>query len=207
YPFPWANDGRKRTAAAAGGCILLRREALERAGGFAAIKGKLIDDCALARLIKHGPPSGGSIWIGLATTARSIRPYQGLGEIWHMVVRSAYTQLRHSPLLLAGTLVAMALTFLTPPALVIMAPVHGDVPAAMAGLAAWALMTASAWPTFALYRQPIWLSGLLPVAAALYCAMTFDSAVHHWRGRGGAWKGRVHPDTVSPTVEERRPGL
>ena len=176
---------------------------MERAGGFAAIKSKLIDDCALARLIKHGPPPGGRIWIGLATTARSIRPYQGLGEIWRMVARSAYTQLRHSPLLLASTLIAMTVTFLIPPALVILAPLHGDVPAAMVGLAAWALMTVSAWPTFTLYRQPIWLALLLPVAAAFYCVMTFDSAMRHWRGRGGAWKGRVHP----ATVEERRPRL
>lgn len=207
YPFPWVNNARKRTAAAAGGCVLLRRITLERAGGFAAIKGELIDDCALARLIKHGPPPGGNIWIGLATTARSIRPYQGLGEIWRMVARSAYTQLRHSPLLLAGTLIAMTLTFLAPPALVLTAPAHGDGPAAIVGLAAWVLMTASVWPTFTLYRQPIWLSGLLPVAAAFYFAMTFDSAVRHWRGRGGAWKGRVHPATASPTVEERRPRL
>jgi len=207
YPFPWVNDVRKRTAAAAGGCVLLRREALEQTGGFAAVKGELIDDCALARLIKHGPPPGGRIWIGLATTAHSIRPYQGLGEIWRMVARSAYTQLRHSPVLLAGTLVAMVLTFLVPPGLVLTAPVHGDIPAALAGLAAWALMTASAWPTFTRYRQPFWLALLLPVAAAFYCAMTFDSAVRHWRGRGGAWKGRVHPATASHTVEERRPRL
>jgi len=207
YPFPWVNDARKRTAAAAGGCVLLRREALEQAGGFAAIKGELIDDCALARLIKHRSPQGsrpgGNIWIGLATTAQSIRPYQGLGEIWRMVARSAYTQLRHSPVVLAGTLAALVLTFLVPPALVLTAPVHGDVPAALAGLAAWVLMTASAWPTFALYRQSTWLTGLLPVAAAFYCAMTFDSALRHWRGRGGAWKGRVHP----ATVEERQSKL
>ncbi len=207
YPFPWANDARKRTAAAAGGCVLLRRDALERAGGFAAIKGELIDDCALARLIKHGSAPGGRIWIGLATTAHSIRPYQGLGEIWRMVARSAYTQLRHSPILLAGTLSAMALTFLAPPALVLTVPVHGDVPAAVAGLAAWALMTVSAWPTFALYRQSIWLALLLPVAAAFYGAMTFDSALRHWRGRGGVWKGRVHPVPASTTVEEDRRGL
>ncbi len=203
YPFPWANDVRKRTAAAAGGCILLRREALEQAGGFAAIKGELIDDCALARLIKHRSPPGASIWIGLATTAHSIRPYQGLGGIWRMVARTAYTQLRHSPVVLAGTLVALVLTFLVPPALVLTASVHGDVPAALAGLTAWALMTASAWPTLTLYRQPIWLAGLLPVAAAFYSAMTFDSALRHWRGRGGIWKGRVHP----ATVEERQPKL
>lgn len=203
YPFPWANDPARRTAAAAGGCVLVRRITLERAGGFAAIKGELIDDCALARLIKHGPPPGGRLWIGLATTARSLRPYQGLGEIWHMVARSAYTQLRHSPVLLTGTLLSMTLTFLAPPALVLGAPWHGNMTALATGAAAWALMTFSAWPTFALYRQPPWLIVMLPVAAAFYSAMTFDSALRHWRGRGGAWKGRVQG---APTVEEQRPG-
>lgn len=202
YPFAWSNDPRRRTAAAAGGCVLVRRITLERAGGFAAIKSELIDDCALARLIKHGPPPGGRIWIGLATTARSIRPYQGLGEIWRMVARSAYTQLRHSPVLLAGTLLSMTLTFLTPPALVLSTPWHGNAAALAAGLAAWALMTVSAWPTFALYRQPPWLAVLLPVAAVFYSAMTFDSALRHWRGRGGTWKGRAQ----GAAVEDQRPG-
>jgi hopene-associated glycosyltransferase HpnB len=203
YPFAWVNDPRLHIAAAAGGCVLVRRITLERAGGFAAIKGALIDDCSLARLIKHGPPPGGRIWIGLATAARSIRPYQGLGEIWRMVARSAYTQLRHSPILLAGTLIALTVTFLAPPALVLSAPVHGNVPAALAGLAAWALMSVSVWPTFEHYRQPGWRALLLPIAAAFYGAMTFDSALRHWRGRGGAWKGRVHP----AKVDARRPKL
>ncbi len=203
YPFPWANDPRRRTAAAAGGCILVRHTALERAGGFAALQGELIDDCALARLIKHGPPPGGRIWIGLATTARSIRPYQGLGEIWRMVARGAYAQLRHSPALLAGTLMALTVTFLVPPALVVAAPIHGNLPAALAGLAAWTLMIASALPILTLYSQSRWLALVLPIAAAFFGAMTFDSAVRHWRGRGGAWKGRVYPGTV----EERRSKL
>ena len=99
----------------------------------------------------------------------------------------------------AGRLGAIAGAFQAPPAVVLAAPVHGNVPAARAGLAAWALMTVSAWPTIALYRQSRWRALLLPVAAAFYCAMTFDSAVRHWRGRGGVWKGRVHP----ATVEER----
>ena len=206
YPFRWANDPSRRTAAAAGGCILLRRAALERAGGFAAIKGELIDDCALARLIKHGPPSAGRIWIGLATTARSLRPYRGLGEIWRMVARSAYTQLRRSPWLLAGMLLAMTLTFLAPPILVLSAPLHGNPAALAAGLTGWTLMIVSARPTFVLYGQPGWLATLLPVVAALYCAMTLDSAWQHWRGRGGAWKGRVQSAAATQTVDDRRPG-
>jgi hopene-associated glycosyltransferase HpnB len=112
YPFPWVNDPRRTTAAAAGGCMLLDAQALEAAGGLAPIKGALIDDCALARAIKT---EGLGIWLGLATDSRSIRPYQDLGAIWEMVARCAYTQLRHSPVRLAGTLLAMALTYVVPP--------------------------------------------------------------------------------------------
>ncbi|MFQ6016815.1 MAG: glycosyltransferase [Kiloniellaceae bacterium] len=216
YPFAWVNDPKRATAAAAGGCILVRREALERAGGFASIKGELIDDCALARRIKGLAPRGGArqdaggsghgmpggIWLGLATTAHSIRPYRGLGDIWRMVARSAYTQLGNSPLLLAGALLAMAGTFLIPPLVVLGLPLHGATGAALLGLCAWSLIGLSARPTLRLYGQPGWLAALLPLAAALYCAMTLDSALRHWRGRGGAWKGRVH----SAKVEPERPG-
>lgn len=202
YPFPWVNDPTKRTAAAAGGCVLLRRGALDRAGGFAAIKGALIDDCALARRIKDlalaGEGRGGGIWLGLTTSARSIRPYRGLGDIWRMVARSAYAQLRHSPLLLAGALLGMALTYLVPPLAVLALPLHGAPGAAAAGLGAWLLMALSARPTYRLYGEPAWRCALLPLAAALYCAMTFDSALRHWRGRGGAWKGRVQSRRPSP---------
>ncbi len=198
YPFAWVNDPARPTAAAAGGCVLLRRAALETAGGFAAIKGELIDDCALARRIKDLPSDGaahGGIWLGLATTARSIRPYRGLGDIWRMVARTAYTQLHHSPPLLAGTLAGLALTFLAPPLIGLGAPLHGNGIAAIIGFAAWSLMALSAAPTYRLYRQPVWTAAFLPVAAAFYCAMTLDSALRHWRGAGGAWKGRVRPHT------------
>jgi hopene-associated glycosyltransferase HpnB len=196
YPFPWVNDPAKGTAAAAGACVLLRREALDRAGGFAAIKGALIDDCALARVIKGLPPAPegpSGIWLGLATKSRSIRPYQGLGEIWRMVARSAYTQLRHSPLLLLGTVIAMTLTFLAPPLLALTAGLHDNFAAAFLAAGAWAMMAVSAVPTLSLYRQPAWMAALMPLAAAFYCAMTLDSALRHWCGAGGAWKDRVHP--------------
>ncbi len=211
YPFPWVNDPERRTAAAAGGCVLLRREALARAGGFAAIKGELIDDCALARRIKDlAPPHGGEtrargIWLGLATGSRSIRAYRGLGGIWRMVARSAYTQLRHSPLRLAGALGGMALAFLAPPLVGLGAALHGGAVAALIGLAAWSLMALSAAPTYRLYRQPAWSAAALPLAALLYGAMTLDSAVRHWRGRGGAWKGRVRP--APREVARKRPDL
>ncbi len=197
YPFAWVNDPRKGTAAAAGGCLLLRRDALARAGGFEAIRGELIDDCALARRIKGLPSSGGSgargVWLGLTATSRSIRPYRGLGEIWRMVARSAYTQLRHSPLLLLGTLIGLALTFLAPPLIGLSAELHGDKVAAILGFSTWSLMALSAVPIYRLYRQPVWLAAFLPLAAAFYSAMTLESALRHWRGAGGAWKGRVEP--------------
>ncbi|MCH8155285.1 MAG: glycosyltransferase, partial [Proteobacteria bacterium] len=212
YPFAWVNDPRKGTAAAAGGCMLLRRDALARAGGFEAIRGELIDDCALARRIKDLPPAdlpptetqraetegtegGGArgVWLGLTATSRSIRPYRGLGEIRRMVARSAYTQLRHSPLLLLGTLIGLALTFLAPPLIGLSAELHGDKVAAILGFSAWSLMALSAVPTYRLYRQPVWLAAFLPLAAAFYAAMTLESALRHWRGAGGAWKGRVEP--------------
>ncbi len=195
YPFAWVNDPRKGTAAAAGGCVLLRRDALARAGGFEAIKGELIDDCALARRIKVLTPSEGGgargVWLGLTTTSRSIRPYRGLGEIRRMVARSAYTQLRHSPLLLLGTLIGLALTFLAPPLVGLSVELHGDKVAAILGFSTWSLMALSAVPTYRLYRQPVWLATFLPLAAAFYSAMTLESALRHWRGAGGAWKGRV----------------
>ncbi len=196
YPFPWVNDPAQGTAAAAGGCLLLRREALARAGGFAGVRNALIDDCALARVIKALPANAdetAGIWLGLTTESRSLRPYQGLGEIWRMVTRSAYTQLRHSPLLLLGTLIAMTLTFLTPPLIALTAGYHDHGVAAFLAAVAWALMALTAVPTLLLYRQPVWLAALLPLAAAFYCAMTLDSAWRHWRGAGGAWKDRVHP--------------
>ena len=199
YPFPWVNDPDRGTAAAAGGCVLLRRSALTRAGGFAAIRGALIDDCALARAIKGlGPAENtrretGGIWLGLATESRSIRPYRGLGEVWRMVARSAYTQLRHSPQLLLGTLLAMTLTFMAPPLIALSAGLHDDIVAPFLAAGAWTLAALSAVPTLRLYRLPAWWAALLPLAAAFYCAMTLDSARRHWRGQGGAWKDRVHP--------------
>jgi len=208
YPFAWANDPRRRTAAAAGGCVLARRTALAAIGGFESIKGALIDDCALARRIKdltlagNGAVAGGGIWVGFAPGTRSIRPYEGLRSIWTMVARTAYTQLAYSPALLAGTVLALALIYLVPPAAVLALPVHGaPVPAAL-GLAAWAAMALSMGPTLSLYGQPRWLGAALPVAGVFYGAMTVDSGLRHWRGRGGAWKGRTH---ASRRALERKP--
>lgn len=192
YPFSRVNDPADATAAAAGGCVLLRREALERAGGIERIRGALIDDCTLAGIVKRdGRPDGGRIWLGQTRSSRSIRPYAGLAGIWHMVARSAYTQLRHSPLLLLGTLIGMFVVYFVPPLAVAALPVHGSGPAAAMGFAAWLVMSGTFWPTLRYYSQPEWLAPLLPLAAAFYSAMTLDSAIAHWCGRGGRWKGRV----------------
>ena len=192
YPFAWVNDPRSRTAAAAGGCVLLRKAALMRAGGLEPIRAAIIDDCALARHIKrHGREGGGSIWLGLTDRLRSIRPYEGLEGIWSMVVRSAYTQLGRSPAMLLLTILGMAVVYLAPPMMVLAYPWHGDGLAAGLGAGAWLLMSLALWPTLRLYRQPALLAPLLPASALLYCAMTLHSGLAHHRGRGGAWKGRV----------------
>jgi hopene-associated glycosyltransferase HpnB len=187
YPFAWIADPRRRTAGAAGGCVLLRRERLERLGGLAAIRGRLIDDCALARAAKQ---SGGRVWLGLADETVSLRAYAGLEAVWQMVGRSAYTQLRHSPLLLAGTVFGMALLYLAPPLLLLGYPLHGSAAAAVAGGTAWTLMAISYLPTLVYYGQPAWLAPLLPVAGLLYTAMTVDSARVYAKAGGNRWKGR-----------------
>lgn len=192
YPFPRANDDRDSMAAAAGGCVLVRRDTLAAAGGLAAIKGALIDDCSLAARVKpQALREGRGIWVGLTDSSRSLRPYRGLGEIWRMVARSAYTQLHHNPLLLLGTLLGMALLYLAPPLLLLAWPWHGEPVAGLAGLAAWLLMALAEAPTLRLYGRSPPEGLLLPLAGLLYSAMTFDSALRHWRGQGGRWKGRV----------------
>lgn len=188
YPFPWVNDPRHRVAAAAGGCMLVRRAALARIGGIAAIRDRVIDDCALAAAVKQGGP----VWLGLADDSRSLRAYDGLGGIWDMVARTAFVQLRGSAWLLAGTVAGMALLYLVPPLAAAAGALGGDPPAAVAGAAGWAVMAACYRPTLALYRRPAWEAPLLPVAGLLYAAMTVDSARRSWAGRGAAWKGRSY---------------
>ena len=187
YPFAWVNDPAAKTAAAAGGCMLLRRSALRAAGGLDSIRGELIDDCALARSIAR---SGGTLWLGLTAGSRSLRPYAGFSGIWNMVARSAYTQLDHSPLRLLLCIAGMVLIYAVP---VVALLVPFGLAAAMAGLVAYALMCMAYLPTIRLYGQAWPAALLLPFAAALYLAMTIGSAWRDWRGRGGAWKGRVYP--------------
>ncbi|MGW8883848.1 glycosyltransferase [Streptomyces sp. NPDC055749] len=189
YPFRRVNRAGSGTAAAAGGCVLLRTEAAERARIPDSIRHAVIDDVSLARAVQR---SGGRIWLGLAERVDSVRPYPRLGDLWRMVSRSAYTQLRHSPLLLAGTVPGLALVYLAPPVTLVTGLLTGDAVAAWAGGAAWAVMSGTYMPMLAYYRQSLWLAPLLPVTALLYLLMTVDSAVQHHRGRGAAWKGRTY---------------
>jgi hopene-associated glycosyltransferase HpnB len=183
YPFAWANNPQRSTAAAAGGCMLVRRDALQQAGGLAAIRGALIDDCALAKLLKRQGP----ISIALTDRVRSIRAYPAIGDIRRMVSRSAYAQLNYSPLLLAGTIVGLALTYLAPVALALFA---GGVPQFI-GLFSWLLMAFAFRRTLRFYGLSILWAPLLPAIAAMYMAFTVDSAYQRARGRGGMWKGRA----------------
>jgi len=186
YPFRWVNRRGRRTAAAAGGCVLVRRTALERAGGIPAIRGAVIDDVALAKALKK---SGSSIWLGLADEVRSVRPYAGLKELWDMVARSAYTQLGFSPGLLIGTLCGLAVTFLGPPALVVAGLGTGAPAVAIVGAVAFLVMGLTYLPMIRYHRLGWWRAAELPVVACLYGAMTVTSAWRHYRG-GVGWKGR-----------------
>ena len=194
YPFAWANDPRRGTAAAAGGCMLVRREVLRAAGGMASIRNALIDDCALAKRLKaHGP-----IWIGLTDGVHSVRAYPAVADIRKMVSRTAYAQLRYSPLILAGTVLGLAVTYLFPVLLTIFASGRAQI----LGLAAWLLMALAFQPIVRFYRaSPLW--GLaLPAIAATYMAFTLDSAYQHARGRGGMWKGRAQANLQDVNLQE-----
>ncbi len=194
FPFPWVNDPRRRRAAAAGGCLLVRRRVLEAAGGMAAIRGEIIDDCALARAIKrHGP-----IWLGLTRAVRSLRPYGGLRGIWAMVARTAYAQLRYAPAWLVAAVLGMGTLYLVPPLALLLYPLHGAGAAALCGLAAWLGMGLAYFPTLRLYRQSPAMGLTLPLAGLVYTAMTLDAARRHRRGKGGSWKGRTHGGPAAP---------
>ena len=255
YPFRWANDPNHKLAAAAGGCILLRRDALTQIGGLQILRQALIDDCSLAQAVKglgrrqeaegrgqkagvgsresgvgsreseveevegageaeeaaltqnsklktlypHTPhPSlltphpSGKIWLGLTRQTHSLRPYPSLKTIWDMVARTAFTQLNYSPLLLFGTLVGMTIIYVVPPVSTIVGLLTGQWSIALVGLLTWLLIGVAYLPTLRLYQCPPLLAFGLPAIAFLYTIMTLDSALRHWRGEGGAWKGRVY---------------
>ncbi|MFF3290480.1 glycosyltransferase [Streptomyces sp. NPDC003023] len=189
YPFRRINKAAARTTAAAGGCVLLRTGTAVRAGVPDSIRQAVIDDVALARAVRR---VGGSVWLGLADRVDSVRPYPRLGDLWRMVSRSAYAQLRHNPALLAGTVAGLLLVYVVPPTALAVGLLADDAPAVRAGAAAWAVMTGTYLPMLRYYRQPWFLAPTLPFTAALYLLMTVDSAVQHYRGRGAAWKGRTY---------------
>ncbi len=184
YPPKWVADPKSRVAGAAGGCVLLKRKTLERIGGFARIRGQVIDDCSLAIAVKQ---SGGKLRLGLTRKSVSLRGYASFAEIRDMIARTAYTQLGYSPLLLAGALLGMFLTYGVP-------VVFAFSPRPMVqimGLAAWALMTFTYLPTVRFYGlSPLWAPAL-PAAALFYSYATWLSALRYWMGRGGQWKGRT----------------
>jgi hopene-associated glycosyltransferase HpnB len=183
YPFSWVNRPDCKIAAAAGGCMLVRLDVLQRAGGLDQIRNRLIDDCALARLMKPNGP----IWLGLTERVQSLRPYDEIKDVAAMVSRSAYEQLERSPLLLAGTATGMAVTYLAPPIFAL----TGSGLVQGLGAAAWLLMTLAFQPMLRLYRvNPGW-GILLPAIACAYMVFTLLSAYQHARGRGGRWKGRA----------------
>lgn len=191
FPFPAVNQPHSPVAAAAGGCVLLRRDALCDAGGIDAIRGALIDDVALARLIKSRPEGHGRIWLGHGERTISLRAYDGLSSIWQMVVRTADTQLGHSLFKLAGTVAGMTVIYLLPPITALTWPLHEEKILGISGLVGWLMMSFAYRPTLKLYRASIFWAPILPFAAFLYTAMTIDSARRYRQGKGGVWKGRA----------------
>jgi hopene-associated glycosyltransferase HpnB len=186
YPFRWVNAPRNSTAAAAGGCMLVRYDALMQAGGFEPIRGALIDDCALGRLMKqHGP-----IRLAMTQNVHSARPYPDISDIRAMVARSAYNQLDYSPLSLTSALLGMVITYIAPVLLAIFATGSAQ----LLGAASWLLMSLSFIPMLRFYQRSPLLCLTLPLVAAFYMGFTLDSARQYARGKGGLWKGRVQAE-------------
>ena len=184
YPASWITNPRRKVAGAAGGCILIRPQALEHAGGIEAVRGEIIDDCALAKAVKQ---SGGKVWLGVTEMARSIRPYGSFAGIGRMISRSAFSQLHHSAFMLLLAMTGLIATYLLPPVLLF---AGHPLPVAL-GAAAWLLMIIAYMPMVSFYRlNPLW-SLFLPAVAIFYMGATLHSAIKYWLGRGGEWKGRV----------------
>ncbi|MEO1066067.1 MAG: glycosyltransferase [Pseudomonadota bacterium] len=192
YPFRSTNDPASKIAGAAGGCMLVKRDVLAEIGGVEAIRGNLIDDCALALKIKDPTRAKRSIWLGFDPGVVSLRDNQDLATIWKMVARTAFTQLRFSTLALVGAVVGMVVTYLVGPLAFLTLPLHGNGLAFTLGTWVWIFMMIAYAPTLFLYKKALYWALLLPVSACFYMAMTISSALNHWRGAGGAWKGRTY---------------
>lgn len=210
YPFAWVADPRRRTAAAAGGCMLVRADALRAIGGFAGIRGALIDDCALAAALKRARPP---IWLGMTHSVRSVREYRELRDFWNMVSRNAFTQLRYSMALLLLAIVLMTAMLLAPVIGTVVAAITGDSALAAPALGAWLALGAAYWPLVRFYGLPVVWALTLPAAGALFLAMTVSSAVRFWRGTRASWKARrygrspettpIEPGSVRRPVDHR----
>ena len=197
YPFPWVNNPQNKMAAAAGGCILIRRDRLEEIGSIPSLREALIDDCTLAQKIKglSTPDNPSKIWLGLTEKTKSLRPYDSLDTIWNMIARTAYTQLNYSPLLLLGTVLGMSLVYLAAPVILLLGFYLESRNLMIISSLTWFLMAIAYLPTLRFYKlSPLW-SLSLPIIALFYNLMTIDSALRHWRGKGGGWKGRVYPQS------------
>lgn len=191
YPFKWVNNSQKSTAAAAGGCVLIRHQVLDEVGGIEVIKNALIDDCSLAKAVKQ-KSTNKKIWLGLTLETKSLRYYPDLMSIWNMVARTAFTQLNYSPFLLLVTVIAMKLVYLIPSLGIILGVIFGWWKVLAIALLARLLMFLAYLPIVRFYQlSPIYAMGL-PTVALIYTLITIDSAWRHWRGRGGYWKGRVY---------------
>ncbi|VBB69758.1 Phytoene synthase [invertebrate metagenome] len=201
YPFPAINNPVDSTAGAAGGCMLLRRDTLRRAGDLVLIRDRVIDDCALARLIKA---QGSSIWLGLSAAVHSLRSYDSLKGIWTMVTRTAFVQLEYKTLRLVGVLLGMGLIYLAGPAALVVGAITGVWSMSAIGVVVWVLMGVAYRPTLRLYCRPVWESIALPIAACLYTAMTADSALRFWFGHGGQWKGRTVASAATKDQQSMR---
>ena len=189
YPFQWINNPKRSTAGAAGGYILVRRAALEAAGGIDTVRGEIIDDCAIGRMIKKY----GSIWLGLTRGVKSLRTHTRLSEIWEMVARTAFNQLNYSASVLLVTTIGMIVIYLIPPFAVVWGLVFNDNLSLSLGVLCWVIMAIAYLPTQRLYQRPFWETLMLPVAAFLYSLMVVDSAQRQWTKRYPSWKGRKYP--------------
>ena len=187
YPFDWVNRKENPLAAAAGGCMLVKREALEQAGGIESVRHEIIDDCALARRMKKV----GGIWLGLTERAASVRRYPRISDVGRMISRSAYAELRYSPLRLAGAIAGMALVFAAPAVIALLPTDLVGLEAGLIAAMAWMVMLGAIQPMLFFYRRSVFWGFALPLAGAIYAAFTLNSAIQYWRGRGGLWKGRV----------------
>ena len=184
YPPLWIRNPRRKAAGAAGGCLLIRPDALARAGGLTAIRQEIIDDCSLARIVKR---SGGKVWLGVTQQTHSLRGYGSFGEVEHMVARTAFNQLRHSALLLLLAMAGMLLTYVLPVVLLF----SGSLKLAVLGAVSYAMMCIAYLPTVRLYRVSWVWAITLPFSAVFFMVATIHSGLKYWAGRGGEWKGRA----------------